>query len=418
MRKLIKHLTSGDFRLINGSLTFTQISEDTISIESEKIDTVLGYLNAYAIEIPYGKNSEVIWSHQVRIKKWNGTQPISFVKEAYDFFKPQTDQQVYIHVPHKKTANPIDDGNINIFIWSSSNSSASNETPSNIYGIPVSCRDESFNYSGNGYLLYDDENNYEVGEIIGNNIYIFHDVCHNGEPDEFKLFRKILEKAWKIMTSEDKNQYKPNPDNTEKIKAEFISLAKKNLLDSLGDSESLLLNEIPKNHKQARHKTKNSNDALEFYELKDAIEKEKLQQDEKQIEKEIINLVKHPQVLNLDTYCDDNIFFIEIITNNLVANAQNNEQAYQIGNYLIRISQFSFTCQSITTPQDTKIKVKQPAPRLINTNILWDKETVTLILEFLNNLEYVKTFELFLDMLQNKNTGIYEQLLTEFPLVS
>lgn len=113
--------------------------------------------------------------------------------------KPLVQGHINVRVPHQNRMNPVDEGAFNVYIWSQLESTPTPDvsTPSEIWGLPVSCRDYSYPSSGKGYSI--DDGDYSVAELIGNTLYIHHDIVEEGNDHELVLFEEIIKRAAALL---------------------------------------------------------------------------------------------------------------------------------------------------------------------------------------------------------------------------
>ncbi len=104
------------------------------------------------------------------------------------------DRQIIIDVPHRSSQSPFRDNNFRIHIWSTPDGEAKIKPPQQLWGYNVDCRDWSYLPSGQGISLVAD-NGYSAAELVGNDLYIHHDLCHHGRNSEYLIFWRILQEA-------------------------------------------------------------------------------------------------------------------------------------------------------------------------------------------------------------------------------
>jgi len=140
-------------------------------------------------------NSRIIFENS-EVCRWNGKLPTAVMESSIErFLLPSLskDVKVHLYVPHGSNHGLINNGEFNIFIWSGLGRKAA-LTPKKMWGIPVDCKDKPFDYSGSGLAIYESGGNI-VGELVQNNLYIFHDLVHMGTQREKQIFEHILEEV-------------------------------------------------------------------------------------------------------------------------------------------------------------------------------------------------------------------------------
>jgi len=141
----------------------------------------------------------------VNVASWNGNSQGAFMSVLSEFL-PALGKNAVLHVPHNKFQKPFSDEKFHVLLWSSPrNTDDRMHTPSEMFGINVNCRDGSFSPSEKGVSIVD-ETGWPVAELLGENLYIHHDICNDGTDNEIKIFRRILEEmiATKTMSPEEK----------------------------------------------------------------------------------------------------------------------------------------------------------------------------------------------------------------------
>lgn len=122
-----------------------------------------------------------------------------FIEIAQEILLPVVKRSIYITVPHDgRVYEPVEDGStFNIWIWTGRKKLSDEAMPAVLFGHSVHCQQGGYDaLDDTGLLIVDPETNHHVGEICGNNLYIFHDMIHDGaRQDNLNIFRAILETA-------------------------------------------------------------------------------------------------------------------------------------------------------------------------------------------------------------------------------
>lgn len=122
-----------------------------------------------------------------------------FTELAQEILLPVVKRSIYITVPHDgRVSEPVEDGStFNIWIWTGRKKLSDEAMPAVLFGHSVHCQQGGYDaLDDTGLLIVDPETNHHVGEIYGNNLYIFHDMIHDGaRQDNLDIFRAILEAA-------------------------------------------------------------------------------------------------------------------------------------------------------------------------------------------------------------------------------
>lgn len=145
--------------------------------------------------LPYGISFSNNWDGQLR-----QTELEKIIRQAWP---KSICPGVIVGVPHGMAVRPnTTDELIHIFAWSAPFGDKIATTPEKMWGYRVGCTDGSFPSTETGITIYTTEG-YAVAEIVGRNLYIFHDITHKDREDDYKIFQKILEEAASIFKLTD-----------------------------------------------------------------------------------------------------------------------------------------------------------------------------------------------------------------------
>lgn len=168
----------------------------------------------------------------VKIKNWNGENKSEFASVLKRELLPIVKKNIILSTPHGENQKVINDDNFYVWIWSAPKGEREDSAPKKIWGIDVDCRDVVFSPLNYGYVIYDD-NNYPVAELIQNNLYIFHDLCHNGTKNEIDIFRKLLKAVIEeLALSPEERSKRDAESNRDKYIKECTHRLKKEIEDS------------------------------------------------------------------------------------------------------------------------------------------------------------------------------------------
>jgi len=150
-----------------------------VEVEKEEVD-----LSQFSVKVVYGN--------------WDGGNSEDFANIAKKKLLPVVQKNIILSVPHNKFRKPEEEGTrFHIFIWSSANPDAGmvarKDVPEKIWNIPVACRDSFMPVSGTGISISDGD--YIVAELVGDNLYIHHDICHKGTQSELDIFSRLLDEV-------------------------------------------------------------------------------------------------------------------------------------------------------------------------------------------------------------------------------
>ena len=176
--------------------------------EDKLINTEIGGLKKIVTANMGGADATIIEEVPLTVitKNWNGHNQNKFKEIAEKLLLHIVQKNIIISVPHNKVVKPLEDGDFNIFIWSSPVKTVKRTAPSHAFGIEITYKNDTFTPSGKGVPIIDDVKGYAVAEIVGNNLYIHHDICEYGYDREVKLFSKILKETIKLIKNDFKKE--------------------------------------------------------------------------------------------------------------------------------------------------------------------------------------------------------------------
>jgi hypothetical protein len=187
---------------------------------------------------------------------WNGENGNRFAEIAEEILLPMVQKDVCFTVPHQSRERLRTDGNFYIHIWSCFSGHHEYELvtpPSKIYGFEVDCRDEAFRPKRKkeiGKVFLCPGTSYEVAELIDNNLFIHHDICHKGTLRELAIFKQLLlEVTQELRPSSEKiaarlgSELKEMREKKEETRGSFEALYLAELLKrTREDEEALIVN--------------------------------------------------------------------------------------------------------------------------------------------------------------------------------
>jgi len=165
--------------------------------ERERVLEILGLANTPLNETETDREGVFLLAVRtatVSVADWDGKNQSGFARTAQEVLVPVVGD-IVLSVPHRGTVAPASDEKFHIFIWSAPAGQAESRPPEKIWGIKVDCRDEGFLPSGQGVAIVDSETGWAVGELVGNNLFIHHDLCHHGTDREIQIFRRLCEEV-------------------------------------------------------------------------------------------------------------------------------------------------------------------------------------------------------------------------------
>jgi len=149
-----------------------------------------------APEAPEASPEPVRPRHDVHVSRWNGNEQDRFVDITRKILLDVVGKNIYIDVPHGELASCFSREDFHIVFWSQQRMMRErSHPPEEIWGVNVNCRDSAFHPSGNGYVFEDCRTGYGVAELVGNVLYIHHDLCHTGRESELRIYEMLLTKV-------------------------------------------------------------------------------------------------------------------------------------------------------------------------------------------------------------------------------
>ena len=147
----------------------------------------------------------------VSVDFWDGGKDRALFLKALEVLLPYVKRNIVLTVPHGQLHEPSDDLNFHVYLWSGYKKSKV-PVPEKIFGIPVGCKSHPniFTAGDKGEVIKDGD--YAVAELVGKNLFIFHDICHHTSEDELKMFKIILDKVIDLKL--------PVPPTAEEVAAE------------------------------------------------------------------------------------------------------------------------------------------------------------------------------------------------------
>lgn len=230
---------------------------------------------------------------------WDGYQQNDFERITKEILLPVVDKNIIIQNMHGKP-HSIEDGNdFHIWLWSGIGERADFNAPRKIWDITVGRTDCDYRSSGLSEGLVLKSEQHEVAEYTHENIYIFHDITHEGTDAELKLYRMILVKLVeqvKLTSKERKELY-------EKRELELDKNSKKHYVEVCGSRKKVQIKELLKRKKDIKvkivayqkkliHYTRAELDLVESL----AMIRKGGKGDQKNFEIEFKNLISNPKV--------------------------------------------------------------------------------------------------------------------------
>lgn len=168
--------------------------------------------------------------------EWDGQNSSEFKRITEEILLPILDRKIIISVPHKKIIEPKNDGIFRIFIWASPVESKI-AIPDRIWGVSVDCQDNGFAPAGQGIAIRDESTGYAVAELVGDSLFIHHDICHKGTSRELEIFSRLLkETAFEISATPKEKEERKNKrlaEAQQKSRREYMEMCSARLAKTL-----------------------------------------------------------------------------------------------------------------------------------------------------------------------------------------
>lgn len=171
---------------------------------------------------------------------WNGFSRESFENIARNVLVPALRLPVVFHVPHGYTCPPYRDSSFHVLLWSGTAAKGNRvSTPESMWGISVSYFEDFSLPPDAASRVIRESGNIPVAQIVGRNLYIFHDICHKGTQQDLDIFQRICEEAVALLTKTEEQRKKREKDLWEKLHISsrqlYAEVCKQRVL-SAGDS--------------------------------------------------------------------------------------------------------------------------------------------------------------------------------------
>ncbi len=275
--------------------------------------------------------------------KWDGGNPDIFAEITKEVLGPVVQRDILLKVPHGEFEEPVIYNNageekekmFHIFIWSSPTDIGRNTRPSEkVWGIPVSCRDDAYKFSGCGAPIKNDDDGYVVATVLPNNIYIHHDICHKGSEDELKLYREVLESAKRVFDDDGVFNFdlwlsRQNEKNRDLYVQKSFEAIEENISD-IKVNLKRRRSEVDGLQSEIVRLIRNQNQDYIMLEVL----KEKRKTSKPQIEAEFDNMLSVPKIKGVSI--TENGFFV--FTKTLYCENPETSKVHEIGEFLIEIN--------------------------------------------------------------------------------
>lgn len=266
---------------------------------------------------------------KVTVKDWNGSGESRFKEITEAILSPVVKTTININVPHgRKSA--LKKRGFNINFWSSPAGSNDQTCPSTIWGYKVDCKDAVFPPSYQGIVIYDGL--YPVAELIDNNLYIHHDLCHYGSDNELNIYKKLLTKVIEEFNISSEEREEKRKQKLSENKERYVDLCLKRIKkdrENVGSNISSAKNDIESYKKSMIDKLRK----IEEYELLLNNYNEALEKKKETYRIEFDKLLEVDKVVGLDVSSKG----IEVFTDTLYCEDPRSKKIHEIGKFRISI---------------------------------------------------------------------------------
>ena len=365
--------------------------------------------SAHSLEPQYADNACLI-------KEWDGrrreTASKNFKDLVVQILSPVIEIPVIISVPHGRRMPSQDNQNVfRIFCWSAPGEHRTQDLrdilcPATLLGENVDCRDSGFLFSNTGTPILDDNSDWVIGELVNNDLYIYHDITDYGTASEARLFGKILEKTVQIILE----QQGPNSftDRQLELDKKMLTGHRTVLLDSLTKSARAHVKEFKECCKKCESLE------LKIIEVKRQIDILRATIDDKTefLLKQYNNISEIPQVKRKQRQVNG----FQIHTNPIYATHCETKKVYSLGVYIITVdlSTGLFTCINRSRKVSNRLGPSMNGPSIDSQGFLLNKE-LPLITDLIIAGEFVPAISMIFQILENPD-NVYSMFLKEWPL--
>jgi hypothetical protein len=128
---------------------------------------------------------------------WKGKNQEGMTRVVSSVLMPFLRKDIVVDNPGVVVA-PVEDGKFYVHIFSTAGTTTHSKSPATIWGITLDCATAgSWSPTGTGHVFYD--GSCAVAELIGNNLYIMHNLVSAGSAREEMLLAVILERVIEKM---------------------------------------------------------------------------------------------------------------------------------------------------------------------------------------------------------------------------
>lgn len=326
-------------KLIKNEITFCNLdigTEKGIAVDEENMSPLLQVLGVKIIseektdmegivKVKLGKGEKAAEINVPEIEKeykvsideerggWDGTE--AFLDILKEVLLPVVKKDILICSLGGRKRIPVRDDKFHVFCWSSSSEGITSTPPETMWGHGVSCRTESPTFTGQGIPITTEEG-WNVAELVGDNLYIFHHISHYGKEEENAIFRRICQEVAAELTLDPAEKQKRKAEiqkrEEELSRKAYIELCEKRLKKTIADTKESIKNgekEIPELQGELVNLIREVNDCrvkLEQILSRQTLETEKFS-------KEFDSLIKIPGIEKVKVTEDMVFLFTEYI---------------------------------------------------------------------------------------------------------
>lgn len=202
-------------------------------------------LSEKVLKISGPKLCEPVRSENVDVNDIDKASRKSYQYVIASLLYPLLGRPIKFSVPHNKIRDFDHKGPFQIYIWSTPTDRFRNVTPPRqVWGIPVSCRDEAYvpdnrrdkkQFGSKKYAgIPIRDGKYIVAELFSNALYVHHDLVHHSDNNEIVLFVELLRRCQPLLASAkefEKYRQEVEEERLAVEKEEFLLFVEKNVAE-------------------------------------------------------------------------------------------------------------------------------------------------------------------------------------------
>lgn len=181
-----------------------------------------------ALPLPEPKKAEP--EYKVGVCCWSGDgNQDDFVRAAQEILLPVVKKNIQLHVP-RDMAPPGKSDQFHIHLSSCYENSSRRACPAKVFGIDMKYFFGLNVWTASGRGIAIGDNDFDVAELVGNDLYIHYYICQRRTENDILIFRRILEEtaAWLALSPEELEAKKRAVKHTQS-RRKYIALCVKRM---------------------------------------------------------------------------------------------------------------------------------------------------------------------------------------------